>query len=87
MLPNVKNIQASWLTVGKQPRSYASMQRQRLRQYHAGRECGQCRRRPHRFTARGIQAAIREAGFDPQLRTSNTSGATFRQQWRELINY
>jgi cyclic dehypoxanthinyl futalosine synthase len=32
---------------------------------------------PHRFTAKGIQEAIREAGFEPQLRTQ-------QYDWREL---
>jgi cyclic dehypoxanthinyl futalosine synthase len=32
---------------------------------------------PHRFTARGIQSAIREAGFEPQLRNQ-------QYEWREL---
>jgi len=32
---------------------------------------------PHRFTAKGIQEAIREAGFVPQLRNQ-------QYEWREL---
>ena len=69
MLPNVKNIQASWLTVGK---SVAQMC------LHAGandfgsimieENVVSAAGAPHRFTANGIQAAIREAGFEPQLR-------------------
>ena len=32
---------------------------------------------PHRFTAKGIQDAIKEAGFEPQLRTQ-------QYEYREL---
>jgi len=70
MLPNVKNIQASWLTVGK---AVAQMC------LHAGandfgsimieENVVSAAGAPHRFTSAGIQAAIREAGFEPQLRT------------------
>lgn len=69
MLPNVKNIQASWLTVGKQVAQIC---------LHAGandfgsimieENVVSAAGAPHRFTANGIQDAIREAGFEPQLR-------------------
>jgi len=69
MLPNVKNIQASWLTVGKQVAQLC---------LHAGandfgsimieENVVSAAGAPHRFTANGIQEAIREAGFEPQLR-------------------
>ena len=69
MLPNVINIQASWLTVGK---SVAQMC------LHAGandfgsimieENVVSAAGAPHRFTANGIQTAITEAGFEPQLR-------------------
>ncbi|MDE3182698.1 MAG: dehypoxanthine futalosine cyclase [Bacteroidota bacterium] len=69
MLPNVKNIQASWLTVGKQVAQLC---------LHAGandfgsimieENVVSAAGAPHRFTANGIQDAIREAGFEPQLR-------------------
>jgi len=69
MLPNVKNIQASWLTVGKQVAQMC---------LHAGandfgsimieENVVSAAGAPHRFTAGGIQQAIREAGFEPQLR-------------------
>jgi cyclic dehypoxanthinyl futalosine synthase len=43
---------------------------------------------PHRFTARGIQDAIREAGFEPQLRNQQydwrTDPASMEEQ---VINY
>lgn len=69
MLPNVKNIQASWLTVGKQiaqiclhagANDFGSIMIEENVVSAAGA--------PHRFTSKGIQDAIREAGFEPQLR-------------------
>lgn len=69
MLPNIKNIQASWLTVGKQVAQLC---------LHAGandfgsimieENVVSAAGAPHRFTSIGIQNAIREAGFEPQLR-------------------
>ncbi|NBC09854.1 MAG: dehypoxanthine futalosine cyclase [Bacteroidetes bacterium] len=70
MLPNITNIQASWLTVGKQVAQMC---------LHAGaNDFGSIMIEENvvsaagarfRFTADGIQEAIREAGFRPQLRT------------------
>ena len=69
MLPNVKNIQASWLTVGKQvgqiclhagANDFGSIMIEENVVSAAGA--------PHRFTSQGIQDSIREAGFEPQLR-------------------
>lgn len=69
MLPNVVNIQASWLTVGKQVAQVC---------LHAGaNDFGSIMIEENvvsaagarfRFTADGIQRAIREAGFVPKLR-------------------
>ncbi len=69
MLPNVKNIQASWLTVGKEVAQLC---------LHAGandfgsimieENVVSAAGAPHRFTSKGIQQAIRDAGFEPQLR-------------------
>jgi len=69
MLPNIKNIQASWLTVGKQVAQLC---------LHAGandfgsimieENVVSAAGAPHRFTSKGIQDAIIEAGFEPQLR-------------------
>ncbi|HZF99586.1 MAG TPA: cyclic dehypoxanthinyl futalosine synthase [Chitinophagales bacterium] len=70
MLPNVQNIQASWLTVGKQiaqvclhagANDFGSIMIEENVVSAAGA--------PHRFTADGMQQAIREAGFEPKLRT------------------
>jgi cyclic dehypoxanthinyl futalosine synthase len=69
MLPNVLNIQASWLTVGK-----ATAQ---LCLHSGANDFGSIMIEENvvsaagaafRFTADGIQQAIREAGFIPQLR-------------------
>lgn len=69
MLPNIKNIQASWLTVGKQVAQLC---------LHAGandfgsimieENVVSAAGAPHRFTSNGIKEAIKEAGFEPQLR-------------------
>ncbi len=69
MLPNITNIQASWLTVGKNVANVC---------LHAGaNDFGSIMIEENvvsaagarfRFTADGIQAAIREAGYVPQLR-------------------
>ncbi len=69
MLPNVKNIQASWLTVGKEVAQIC---------LHAGandfgsimieENVVSAAGAPHRFTSKTIQAAIKEAGFEPRLR-------------------
>ncbi|HEV2354284.1 MAG TPA: cyclic dehypoxanthinyl futalosine synthase [Puia sp.] len=78
MLPNILNIQASWLTVGRQTAQIC---------LHAGandfgsimleENVVSAAGAPHRFTARGIQEAIREAGFEPQLRNQ-------QYEWRAL---
>jgi cyclic dehypoxanthinyl futalosine synthase len=69
MLPNITNIQASWLTVGKQTaqlclhggaNDFGSIMIEENVVSAAGAA--------HRFTTTGIQKAIREAGFTPQLR-------------------
>jgi cyclic dehypoxanthinyl futalosine synthase len=78
MLPNIKNIQASWLTVGKKvaqaclhagANDFGSIMLEENVVSAAGA--------PHRFTSSGIQEAIREAGFDPQLRNQ-------KYEYREL---
>jgi cyclic dehypoxanthinyl futalosine synthase len=69
MLPNIVNIQASWLTVGKQvaqvclhsgANDFGSIMIEENVVSAAGAR--------FRFTADGIQNAIREAGFVPRLR-------------------
>src|SRR5690554_2524261 len=78
MLPNVKNIQASWLTVGKRVAQLC---------LHAGandfgsimieENVVSAAGAPHRFTSRSIQDSIIDAGFEPQLRTQ-------RYEFREI---
>lgn len=78
MLPNFRNIQASWLTVGKEiaqlclhggANDFGSIMIEENVVSVAGA--------PHRFTSKGIQDAICEAGFIPQLRTQ-------QYEYREL---
>ncbi|WP_438946607.1 cyclic dehypoxanthinyl futalosine synthase [Sediminibacterium sp.] len=78
MLPNVKNIQASWLTVGKETaqlclhggaNDFGSIMIEENVVSAAGA--------PHRFTYKTIQEAIREGGFEPQLRNQ-------QYEWREI---
>jgi cyclic dehypoxanthinyl futalosine synthase len=78
MLPNIKNIQASWLTVGKKiaqiclhagANDFGSIMLEENVVSAAGA--------PHRFTYKSMQDAITEAGFEPQLRNQE-------YQWREL---
>jgi len=70
MLPNIVNVQASWLTVGKQvaqvclhsgANDFGSIMIEENVVSAAGAA--------FRFTADGIQQAIRDGGFVPQLRT------------------
>ena len=69
MLPNIENIQASWLTVGKETaqlcleagaNDFGSIMIEENVVSAAGA--------PHRFTYKTIQKAIEEAGYKPQLR-------------------
>ena len=69
MLPNIENIQASWLTVGKETaqiclaagaNDFGSIMIEENVVSAAGA--------PHRFTYKTIQDAIKEAGYTPQLR-------------------
>ncbi|MEO5907433.1 MAG: cyclic dehypoxanthinyl futalosine synthase [Saprospiraceae bacterium] len=69
MLPNIKHIQASWLTVGKQTaqvclHSGADDMGSIMIEENVVSAAGA----PFRFTADGIQQAIRDAGYIPQLR-------------------
>jgi cyclic dehypoxanthinyl futalosine synthase len=78
MLPNIKNIQASWLTVGRQTAQIC---------LHAGandfgsimieENVVSAAGAPHRFTYKTIQEAIKEAGFEPQLRNQ-------QYEWRKV---
>ncbi len=69
ILHNIPNIQASWLTVGKQTAQVAlhggaNDMGSIMIEEHVVSSAGAT----HRFDAEGIQQAIREAGFTPRLR-------------------
>ena len=86
MLPNIPNIQASWLTVGKETaqlclhggaNDFGSIMIEENVVSAAGA--------PHRFTARQIQAAIREAGFEPVLRNQQYEARPLPAQMEEQV--
>jgi len=88
MLPNVKNIQASWLTVGKQiaqiclnagANDFGSIMIEENVVSAAGA--------PHRFTSKTIQEAIQEAGFEPQLRNQQYEWRDLPEMVEQVINY
>ena len=88
MLPNIKNIQASWLTVGKQiaqlclqagANDFGSIMIEENVVSAAGA--------PHRFTSNGIQEAIKEAGFEPQLRNQLYEWREQQDMVQQEINY
>lgn len=88
MLPNIRNIQASWLTVGKAvaqlclhggANDFGSIMIEENVVSAAGA--------PHRFTSRSIQDAIREAGFEPQLRTQKYEFRELPDMQEQVINY
>lgn len=89
MLPNIKNIQASWLTVGKQTaqvclqsgaNDFGSIMIEENVVSAAGA--------PHRFTYKTIQDAIRQAGFEPQLRNQQYEWRAIPETIEEqVINY
>lgn len=89
MLPNIKNIQASWLTVGKETaqlclhggaNDFGSIMIEENVVSAAGA--------PHRFTYKTIQEAIRQAGFEPQLRRQDYSFREIPEGIEEqIINY
>ncbi len=88
MLPNIQNIAASWLTVGKQvgqmclhagANDFGSIMIEENVVSAAGA--------PHRFTASGIQTAIRDAGFEPQLRNQQYEFREMPELIEQEINY
>ncbi len=89
MLPNIKNIQASWLTVGKETaqlclhggaNDFGSIMIEENVVSAAGA--------PHRFTYKSIQQSIRKAGFEPQLRSQDYTFREIPEEIEEqLIDY
>lgn len=89
MLPNIENIGASWLTVGKATAQIC---------LHAGandfgsimieENVVSAAGAPHRFTYKTIQDAIKEAGFEPQLRNQQYEDRKLPEHIEEqVINY
>jgi cyclic dehypoxanthinyl futalosine synthase len=89
MLPNIRNIQASWLTVGKETAQIC---------LHAGandfgsimleENVVSAAGAPHRFTSVSIQEAIHEAGFRSQLRNQQYEFREMpRQMEEQVIDY
>ncbi len=89
MLPNITNIQASWLTVGKKTAQLC---------LHAGandfgsimieENVVSAAGAPHRFTYKTMQTAIKEAGYIPQLRTQQYENRAIPELIEEqIINY
>ena len=89
MLPNILNIQASWLTTGKEisqlclhagANDFGSIMLEENVVSAAGA--------PHRFTYKTIQDAIREAGFEPQLRDQQYRPRELPAETEEqVVNY
>ncbi len=88
MLPNVLNIQASWLTVGKQVAQMC---------LHAGandfgsimieENVVSAAGAPHRFTSKTIQESIKEAGYEPQLRNQQYEWRVMPQMIEQVVDY
>lgn len=88
MLPNIKNIQTSWLTVGADTAQ--------LTLHGGANDMGSimieenvvsAAGAPHRFTANSIQECIREAGFTPQLRNQLYKNRKTPKMVEQVINY
>jgi cyclic dehypoxanthinyl futalosine synthase len=88
MLPNIKNIQASWLTVGKEvaqlclnagANDFGSIMIEENVVSAAGA--------PHRFTSTTIQDSIRMAGFEPQLRNQQYEWRVMPEMKEQVIDY
>lgn len=88
MLPNIINIQVSWLTVGAKTAQLC---------LHAGaNDMGSimieenvvsAAGASHRFTSNSIQECIKEAGFQPQLRTQLYEEREIPEMEEQLISY
>ena len=88
MLPNIKNIQTSWLTVGADTAQ--------LTLHGGANDMGSimieenvvsAAGAPHRFTASEIQKCIKEAGFIPQLRNQLYDKRKMPEMIEQVINY
>ena len=88
MLPNIKNIQTSWLTVGADTAQ--------LTLHGGANDMGSimieenvvsAAGAPHRFTANSIQECIKDAGFIPQLRNQLYEERNIPEMIEQVINY
>lgn len=88
MLPNIKNIQTSWLTVGANTAQ--------LTLHGGANDMGSimieenvvsAAGAPHRFTAKSIQECIQDAGFNPQLRDQLYKERETPNMVEQVINY
>ena len=88
MLPNIKNIQTSWLTVGQDTAQ--------LTLHGGANDMGSimieenvvsAAGAPHRFTANSIQSCIRDAGFIPKLRNQMYEERKMPEMVEQIINY
>jgi cyclic dehypoxanthinyl futalosine synthase len=88
MLPNIKNIQTSWLTVGADTAQ--------LTLHGGANDMGSimieenvvsAAGAPHRFTANSIQDCIKEAGFTPKLRNQLYEKREMPEMVEQVINY
>ena len=88
MLPNIINIQTSWLTVGTETAQLtlhggANDMGSIMLEENVVSAAGA----PHRFTSEQIQKCIREAGFVPQLRTQLYQEREMPEMEEQIINY
>ena len=88
MLPNIVNIQTSWLTVGTETAQLtlhggANDMGSIMLEENVVSAAGA----PHRFTSEQIQKCIREAGFIPQLRTQLYQEREIPEMEEQIINY
>ncbi len=88
MLPNIKNIQTSWLTVGADTAQ--------LTLHGGANDMGSimieenvvsAAGAPHRFTANSIQNCIKESGFVPKLRNQLYVERKMPKMTEQIINY
>lgn len=88
MLPNIKNIQTSWLTVGADTAQ--------LTLHGGANDMGSimieenvvsAAGAPHRFTANSMQKCIKEAGFAPELRNQLYEKREMPKMVEQVINY
>jgi len=88
MLPNIRNIQTSWLTVGADTAQ--------LTLHGGANDMGSimieenvvsAAGAPHRFTAKSIQQCIKDAGFTPKLRNQLYQNREMPAMVEQVINY